>query len=254
MNHESTIRFGLPFEPALLATPPSKKKNKFRYGPRDSLRSRYKIGKPGSRRYRQWENEFFLFKNLSDTELESEDWDESLAPSYVPFAAVFEDENKDIWDPFIDTTEEHEKLMLQFYDEDDDEDDENDSSSDSLSTSDLFSLLRKRSQRTLLRHKDSNLLLLLDAKVFSYVNGNFPSTDLDDFEFLRSGENESLVFVFNDTFRRHLLHSLCEFYGLVSYSMDMSEERITVVYKRERCSGASVSLVDFLNSLDVQSR
>eukprot|EP01125_Pyxidicula_operculata_P004952 TRINITY_DN182_c0_g1_i2.p1 TRINITY_DN182_c0_g1~~TRINITY_DN182_c0_g1_i2.p1 ORF type:complete len:162 (+),score=48.60 TRINITY_DN182_c0_g1_i2:480-965(+) len=92
-------------------TTSEKKKKKYRYGPRDSLNKRYHVGSPGSRRYRQWENEFFLIKNLSETESSfselgvDEDWKSENEPSFGAFAAVFEPGNKELWEPFIDTTE-----------------------------------------------------------------------------------------------------------------------------------------------------
>jgi len=134
------------------STPSSSQKKKFRYGPRDSLNSRMKIGRPGSRRYRHWENEFFLLKNLSETEseCESDDWDESYAPSYGAFAMVFEEGNKDIWEPFVDTTEEQQRILLAEYEESDDSFEE---TFHVASPPEAFALLRKRSQRTLKRHK-----------------------------------------------------------------------------------------------------
>jgi len=210
-----------------------KRNNKFRNRQRDSLASRKKIGKPGSRRYRQWENEFFLIRNLSETESEyesgfSDDWDESFAPSYGPFAVVFEDDNREVWEPFVDITEERQQILLTLSDYDSSQEEDID-----LSPSEIFSLLRKRSQRTLKRHKHSAFLQRIDDIVLAFMNCLVYD---DQFEFLRPGFGEDgaacLVFAFPEKFQRHLLHALCEFYNLVSYSVDTSEERVTVVQRR----------------------
>jgi len=229
----------------------SQKKKKFRFGPRDSLNSRLKIGRPGSRRYRHWENEFFLLKNLSETESEcdseySDDWDESYAPSYGLFSAVFEDENKEIWEPFVDTTEEQQAILLALSDYDD-EDQTCEETFEPLSAAEAFSLLRKRSQRTLNRHKDSLLLEQMDNIIFAFSNGHRNDDHLD---FLRPSTDETgevLIFAFEEKFHRHLLHAVCEFYDLVSYSVDSTEERLTIVHQRQNASRSS-SLFQFLNN------
>jgi len=225
------------------ASTPSSSKKKFRHGPRDSLNSRMKIGRPGSRRYRHWENEFFLLKNLSETEseCESDDWDESYAPSYGAFAVVFEEGNRDIWEPFVDTTEEQQQLLLAEYESEDDSFEEPLSP---LSSPEAFALLRKRSQRTLKRHKKSQLLSQMDGVIFAFTNGLLYD---DQLEYLRRDETgETLIFSFSDKFQRHMLHALCEFYDLVSYSVDMIEERVTVVHARQSVSRSS-SLMQYLN-------
>jgi len=240
-----------------------KKKSALRYGPRDSLRSRYKIGKPGSRRYRNWENEFFLVKNLSETESEydsvySDDWDSSCEPSFGSFALVLDDENREHWDAFIDITEEQQNILLGFYDNESSDDeydyeyeyeDDNDSNSHCLAVSadEAFTNLRNCTRRTLTRFKDSSLLQEIDETIFSYSNGLLFSLGRD---YLRHDETEdALIFSFPEKFHRLLLHSICEYYDLVSYSVDMTEERKTVVYKRPKTLVRQTSLVSFMNGL-----
>jgi len=227
-----------------------KRNNKFRNRQRDSLASRKKIGKPGSRRYRQWENEFFLIRNLSETESEyesgfSDDWDESYAPSYGPFSVVFEDDNREVWEPFVDITEERQQILLTFSDYDDSSEEED----IDLSPSEIFSLLRRRSQRTLKRHKHSAILQRIDDIVVAFSNCLIYD---DQFEYLRPGFGEEvgecLVFAFSEKFQRHLLHALCEFYNLVSYSVDTSEERITIVQRRMVVTSHNQSVLQYLKS------
>jgi len=229
---------------SILDTPPSsRKKSKFRYGPRDSLNSRLKIGRPGSRRYRHWENEYFLLKNLSETESECDsDEEEAFEPSYGLFSAVFQEENKEVWEPFVDTTEEQQAVLLAL--SDDDEDQPFEETFGTLSAAEAFSLLRTRSQRTLHRHRDSQLLEQMDNILFAFSNGRCHEDHLD---FLRpSMDGEVLVFAFEKKFHRHLLHATCEFYDLVSYSAYSTEERITIVHQRQNATRSS-SLYQFLN-------
>jgi hypothetical protein len=242
-----------------------KKKSAFRYGPRDSLRSRYKIGKPGSRRYRNWENEFFLVKNLSETESEydsaySSDWDSSCEPSFGSFALVLEDENREHWDAFIDITEEQQNILLGFYNDDEDDqssEDESDYEDDSgtltlplsVSANEAFTSLRNCTRRTLTRFKDSALLQEIDDTIFSYTNGLLFS--LGGIDYLRHDETEdALIFSLPEKFHRLLLHSICEFYDLVSYSIDVTEERQTVVYKRPKTRTRETSLVNYMQGID----
>jgi len=239
-----------------------KKKSAFRYGPRDSLQSRYKIGKPGSRRYRNWENEFFLVKNLSETESEfdSSDWDSSCEPSFGSFALVLEDENREHWDAFIDITEEQQNILLGFYDDEDDQSSEDESGyegdsgtntqSPSVSADEAFTSLRNCTRRTLTRFKDSALLQEIDDTIFSYSNGQ-SLFSLVERDYLRHDQTEdALIFSLTEKFHRLLLHSICEFYDLVSYSLDVTEERQTVVYKRPKTLVRQTSLVTYMQGLD----
>jgi len=214
-----------------------------------------KLVNPGAEGTATGRMNFFLLKNLSETESElegSDDWDETLEPVYGAFAAVFEEENQDLWDPFVEVTEEQQNLLLvQLFGGDSDEEEEEleEAFFQSQTASESFRLLRKRSQRTLRRHKDSIFLHQLDSTIFAYANCLLLEED-HEFDFFRKSENdEPLVFSFSDKFRRHVLHSLCEFYDLVSYSTNKStEERITVVYRRTEGNRIDMSLVQFLTS------
>jgi len=205
-------------------------------------------------------------KNLSETESEydsvySSDYDSGCEPSYGSFALVLEDENREHWDAFIDITEEQQNILLGFYDEDEDnqssEDDESDYEDDSgtitqslsVSADEAFTSLRNYTRRTLTRHKDSLLLQEIDETIFSYSNGLLSS--LDGRDYLRHDETEdALIFSLSEKFHRLLLHSICEFYDLVSYSIDVTEERQTVVYKRPKTRARETSLVNYMQGID----
>lgn len=95
-----------------------RKKKSYRFGPRDSLNSRYRIGRPGSRRYRRWHNEYHLIELLSETESASDvdlddlEYDETREPSPGYFAFVFEESHLPLLEPYLDTTEDRENRLL----------------------------------------------------------------------------------------------------------------------------------------------
>lgn len=234
-------------------------------GARDSLNSRMKIGRPGSRRYRHWENEFFLVKNLSETESEYEseysDKDEPFLPGYGAFAVLFEEENAVKWEPFVDITEEEQRILLKI-EELTRISQEEESTSAIWSAAERFGSLHRRARKTLRRNKYSKILHSLDLVVSAFARG-----EEIDFapEYMRTpdviGAEESqgtldqqlIVFAFGDKFRRHLLHCLCEFYDLVSYSTNVGEDRLTVVKKRnEDYDNQICSVVDYLVGVDCE--
>jgi len=226
------------------------------YGPRDSLASRYKIGSPGSRRYRNWQNEFFLIQNLSETESATDcedDWDSGCEPSYGLFALVLDDENKDFWDPFVDITEDQQNILLEFYENGDDEEssqneEDYSESEELLSPDEAFSQIRSPTRRLLTKHRDSRLLQKIDEAIFGYSNGILSFEGKD---FIRHDEDEgSLIFSLTEKFHRLLLHSLCEYYDLVSYSFGEEQDRQTVVYKRAKTPSREMSLLTYLNGLE----
>jgi len=229
------------------------------FGPRDSLASRYRIGVPGSRRYRKWHNEFFLLQNLSGAESAtdlSDEWDSDCEPSFGSFAPVL-DEYKEIWDPFIDITEEQQNILLGYYNSDSDYSDSEDypgHKRDSgrvlpltLSADDAFTQLSNVTRKLLIRHRDNQLLRDLDETIFAYSTDAISEVDEKDYLILDPSEG-SLVFSLEDKFHRLLLHSLCEFYDMVSYSFGEEEEgRRTVVYKRHDTPVREMALKDYLN-------
>jgi len=212
--------------------------------------------------------EFWLLKNLSDTESDGhtvnsdEDFDETYEPVGGAFAIAFESpENQETLEPFIDLTEQEQKILLEQYSK----------KSVKFSTPkywfspmESFKGLRTRSQRSLKKHHNSALFEAIDSLLYSlkfsrFSNGTpmrdkksfslddflsdysttselcatstisplitiiFAESDLsdnDDEGASNSSNNEQLIvcFDFEDSFRRHLLHAITEFYDMVSFS------------------------------------
>jgi len=239
-----------------------KKKSAYRFGPRDSLASRYRIGTPGSRRYRKWYNEFYLVQNLSETESAtdlSDDWDSDCEPAYGSFALVLDGEYKELWDPFIDITEEQQQFLLGYYSDSEysDTDYENENKGDDstypqppLTADEAFTQIRNVSRRLLIRQRDNQLLQELDETIFSYSNGVISLTESMDY-IQHDQTDGSLIFSLEEKFQRLLLHSLCEYYDLVSYSIgDEEDQRQTVVYKRQHTPVRETPLMIYLNGLE----
>jgi len=234
-----------------------KKKSAYRFGPRDSLASRYRIGVPGSRRYRKWHNEFFLLQNLSDAESAtdlSDEWDSSCEPSFGSFSLVL-DEYKEIWDPFIDITEEQQNILLGYYNSDSDYSDSSDYDNDhnrdfqplTLSGYEAFTQIRNVTRKLLIRHRDNQLLRDLDETIFAYSTE--ANSEIEEKDYLQMDPSEgSLIFSLEEKFHRLLLHSLCEYYDMVSYSFGEEEKRQTVVYKRSDTPVREMALMDYLNA------
>ena len=85
---------------------PQRKKKKFFYD-RDSLKSRYKKGAPGSRRHQRWSNEMYLnydWSDLSESEPEEVDVfmvnEETLARPNFSFVEAYEQDSSEMLEDF----------------------------------------------------------------------------------------------------------------------------------------------------------
>jgi len=215
--------------------PPASNKKKKRHdcGPRDSLASRLKVGSPGSRRYKNWELEQSLRFNLEESEssLSSDelDFEEKCEPSYGAFGLYFYDPTlQSLLKPFLDITEEEERIMQGFdvscsYEPD----------SQCSSPADSFNLLKLQSQRLLRKHSDRHFVTEMDRRIFEFCVG---STSLTRFEF-------------DSSFTRCLAHAVSEFYGLICFSRKAKNGKITFVEKRSDFLAPSITLSDFLATL-----
>jgi len=223
-----------------------KKKNhaKYRYGPRDSLNSRYHIGKPGSRRFNYWSSEFFARTYLHsdnesdfDSDIWDDEYDDKYAPSFGYFAEIFQDDNSTkSWDPFIEVTEEEQnKLLTDLSCEGvDDLSDSESSDGDILEDFERFEYMRRYSKQAILSNLNSHTLENIDKELY----------DLQDDE-----EEFQRVFSFSDSYRRLLVHSVSEFYNMTSYSKDTEEgHRITVVRKRDTDTSTETTLLSLLSN------
>jgi hypothetical protein len=201
-------------------TPMKKKKNKFRYGPRDSLTKRYSPGKVGSRRYNRFMNDVYartFYKSDTESDLDSDIWDdlydENYEPSYGGFADLFLNEDKfKSFDPFIDITEEKQSDLLDDFT---DSEDCIDDSSSSYDDEDFD--IRRSYKKVVKRNKNSTCLHHIDSELYKF----------------QIDEKEMMFFSYEDGYRRLLVHSVSDYYKMQSYSKCMENgDRITVVHKK----------------------
>jgi len=214
---------------------PPRKKKQYRYGPRDSLRSRLKVGSPGSSRHRRWTQQQELILNLSESESDLSDgeldFEESAEPAYGAFAAYFYDHSiQRALQPFLDITEEQQNTMIGY----DDERCESPHSDDPMSMSpvDSFNLLQINKQRVLRKHCHDNVLRDLDNIIFQFC----------------SNDSTQMTIALESSFSRLLIHASAEFYGLVSFSRRSPTGKTTFIQKRSGFSAPGLSLFEFLST------
>jgi len=213
-----------------------KKKKNFRWGARDSLASRNRPGRPGSKRYQRYDNEKFLFQLLSDSESDVGDDDLNFEEQYEPapgvFAFVHEPKNKLMIEPFLHISEElQESLLLSSSDEDEDTFvmDFRYPKDRAFSADECFRSLKLRSQRVLKKHSRSDQLFEFDRVLNELAHGNLHDGD--------GNECQDCVFSLDDAFSRLILHAVAEYYDLVSFShhhKDSAKKRTKVSRRGER--------------------
>jgi len=216
--------------------PPGSNKKKKRHdcGPRDSLASRLSVGRPGSRRFKNWELDQALRFNLEESEssLSSDelDFEEKYEPSCGAFGLYFYDPAlQSLLKPFLDVTEEQERVLQGFPDDVSLYEPE----PHPCSPEDSFNLLKLQSQRLLRKHSDRQFVTTIDRQIFEFCVG---STTLTRFEF-------------DSSFTRYLAHAVSEYYGLVCYSRKAKKGKITFVEKKADFIVPSITLSDFLSTL-----
>jgi len=198
---------------------------------RDDLSQRYKLGKPGSKNYRKWESEFALRKSHSESTSSYSDgdaeFDESYEPAFGYFGQVFangELDQKIL--TILDITEEEQRLYLNF----DGRKPSLKQKQDSGNAVSCWKSLPRRNKNILKKFSDHILL-----------------TDIDNiiYEFVAFDNTLEVEVALNNSFQRLLLHSVCRFYNLVSYSINQNSSRVVIVKKRVD-PYVSMSLSSFL--------
>jgi len=214
--------------------PSSHKKKRQDCGPRDSLARRLRVGNPGTRRYKNWELDQSLRFNLEESEssLSSDelDFEEKCQPSYGAFGLYFYDPAlQSLLKPFLDVTEEEERVMQGF----DDSSSRYEPDHQSSSPADSFNLLKLQSQRLLRKHSDRHFVTEMDRQIFEFCVG---SSTLSRFEF-------------DSSFTRYLAHAVSEYYGLICFSRKAKNGKITFVEKRSDFIVPLTTLSAFLTTL-----
>jgi len=229
-----------------------KKKKKFRYGARDSIASRLRHGRPGSKRYQRFDNDCYLVKLLSDSESDVGDdeinFDESFEPVPGHFAFAHDPWNKRILEPFLDITEELQDAMMESSDEETFTMEIEFETIQDINPEESFRSLKIRSQRVLKKHRHSDHLHRIDDLLSKFSKNELYDDD--------KSLCEECIFDLEEPFARLILHAVAEYYDLVSYSQNHegSAKRTKVVRReRRRLAHPMVTLREYLGSLDIMS-
>uniref|UniRef100_A0A7S4HUU5 R3H-associated N-terminal domain-containing protein n=1 Tax=Vannella robusta TaxID=1487602 RepID=A0A7S4HUU5_9EUKA len=243
---------------------PSKSKRRV---PRDTLngRMRKRKGKPGSRKYHRWQNEKILGRRdeLSDT---GPDDDEEMelylfdSSSQNIFYQMFEDPSLHAaWQPFLDITEEEEKILRSFVDSDDDSDSSDESPAyrhEFYSRSHIaFQRLTADGRKSINKYAQTDFLADLDHVIFSFVNQQYSDSMTSDYFTSRvCPTSQKLILKMKDSHHRLMAHSVSTFYNATSVSQfNSSGIKVVMVAPPEKLKRTpNQSLVSYLlQSIDV---
>jgi len=217
-----------------------KKKRKRVANKRDSQARRIVSGKPGSKRHNRFVNQLYLTQ-ASQTEEESQEPDTLFEEWTSPISLVFEPENKEYWEPFVDITEEEEKFLL-----------------DQLAPKKVSQQrwtrdqirLNKAARNSLVKYRESEFLRELERELMYFITEGlaFPNKGHTFFTSSSTSPNQ-LRIIFEDDFHRFLGHSVCRFYNLESHSVDQSStKRVFVVQKLKNHFMPPSTLLEYLNN------
>jgi len=216
---------------------------------RDSVTRLNKIGRPGSRRYQRYLNREFLQEQQWD--LQPEDF-QVVCFSKTTFSLLFEEENRQLWAPFVDVTEEEERVMLQRMcsgrpvEENDELGDwvvidsinaESEVKKNPIVKPHIcFMRVDKRVRKYIQKNPDSPMLESMDKGITQYIQE----------------EKRKKTYNFENSFHRLICHGVCQFYSLHSCSEDNEDgSRALHISKPRSHNSPSVTLSEFLQTLPV---
>eukprot|EP01129_Flabellula_baltica_P015574 TRINITY_DN798_c0_g1_i1.p1 TRINITY_DN798_c0_g1~~TRINITY_DN798_c0_g1_i1.p1 ORF type:complete len:166 (+),score=39.04 TRINITY_DN798_c0_g1_i1:470-967(+) len=163
-----------------------------------------------------------------------------MEPSFGRFADIFlDDECYSSIEPFIHVTEEQQSELLGWNEFDDVSSDEDDDLNIFITPKrknefQQYDSLSPESKKLLKKCRESHILYEIDSALKKYVD---------------SEKDCSLEFSFSDSFRRMLLHSVCEYYNLSSRSKDREEGRVTIVKKTDDLYRSTLHLTSVIEAI-----
>jgi len=223
-----------------------------RYAVRDSEARFNRVGKPGSKRHQRYLNNTFLQDQHWD--LSPEDF-EIVRFSCSPFAALFDEENRRRWEPFVDITEEEQRDLLAHLHcmKEDNEDEFGDFVVIKSETAQImeefdevkvpsfppevhFKKVEKKLRKVMQKHSNNQFFISIDKEIVNYI---------------QLSTYTPLTLSLTESFHRMICHGICQFYSLRSHSESLaSGHRIVIVKKpKEGLHFPSTTLSQFLNSL-----
>ena len=195
---------------------------------RDSLKIRYRTGKPGTRRHQRWSNEMFLgydWSDLSESEIEEDIFE------------IFQEIHERPHFSFTETFHQNSQTLEEFWYSAQWDDDvlatsanrTNHFSSQNFANPDArFRKIPRKSRVHLEKYSDSPFVKDLENELQNYVK--FLSEPVDftgqmnrtyhssSTSFKASWKDGALVIYFQDSLARLMAHGLCKYYALESQS------------------------------------
>jgi len=208
-----------------------------RYVPpvRDSLSRVKRVGTPGSKRHQRFLNKLFLVEQ--QWELEPQDF-QVVEFTCSPFSVLFEEENRKLWENFLDVTEEQQEQMLTqisdglrpskentdefgnwvIVESEDLEDGFEEIESCTPTASESFKRVEKHIRKLIRKNRENSFLLAIDKEITEYLQT----------------KNEVRTYQFETGYHRMICHGVCQYYSLNSKSHQMKSDRILVVSKPKK--------------------
>jgi len=213
------------------AKPPKGRKRNYRWTSKDSSARFEDVGKMGSKRYQRFLNKTFLIDQ--ERQLDAADFN-IFVHCCTPFTQLWQEPKKlQVWEPFIDVTEERQEELLVSLSVDISNYLQN-MTEESASAS--FKIIDRKIRKLLKRHLRSEFLMALDDEILGYIR-------LDDYN--------TLVYSFSDPYHRMICHGICQFYSLQSRSKNSKGDRVVVVSKTQHTSIPNQTLSQHLQKLQL---
>lgn len=206
-----------------LSLEPSKRRH-LRRATRDSFGKRTSPGRPGTKRHQRYLNHVFLAERVE--ELEPRDWEirEPSGPS--PLARLMHSADGQ---RFVDMSEEQESQLLSSLRPQAQPRKENSPELPVVA----FERISRKSQRVLRRQGNETMVKAFDAEIRRHL----------------SSDRRAWSISCSDSLQRLVCHGVCEFYALISFSVDTMSTRRVLVRKNARNSALPLprlSLSEFL--------
>jgi len=199
--------------------------------PRISVpRSQY-IGRPGSRRYQRFLNRSFL--TGQEVEVETQDLIVFEAPTITPLGSLTEPENRKLFEPFVSVTEEEQQVLFASI---------NVHMTPRTNAADISRQHVSISAAKSFQRIDKKIRKLLKVNL---KNDFFRDFDQEIANLIQNG-SRALEYSFEDSFGRLICHGICQYYSLMSRSIDTTRGRIVVIERKASTTIPGETLTQYL--------
>lgn len=204
-------------EPVAVSASPARN---WRWAPRESLASRLRVGRPGSKRFQRFLNKEFL--ETAQEDLESRDWDIiDFSTTGSWFGQLCDEHNRVVWEPFVDITEEEQDyLICAANDRQRKEASMEGAACNGTSPAARFERIERKPRRALWENPRCEFLQQVESEVIAFLH--------------RCGSPvvEPLVMPLDGSpYHRLICHGVSQYYLLASYSRTANGQRSLIICK-----------------------